>query len=245
MDQITLESQTRTETTKGQLKKSRIEGLVPAVLYGSDQKTIHLFVKEKEISKILGVGFNQLINLRVDGSPKTVLIKEIQKHVVSEKLLHIDFHAISLQKEIEVDVPVHITGECPGVKSQGGILEHVLRELKIRCLPTNIPKSIDIDVSNLNIGHNISVKDIAPPTNITILSVKDSIVLNVVAPTKIEVATAADTIAASPAEPEVITKGKKEDEEGAAATPGAKPAAAGAKPAAGTPAKVETKPEKK
>ncbi|MBU2614281.1 MAG: 50S ribosomal protein L25, partial [Elusimicrobia bacterium] len=212
MDQITLESQTREAKTKGQLKKSRIDGLVPAVLYGSDEKTISLFVKEKEISKILRVGFNQLINLKVDGSPKTVLIKEIQKHVVSEKLLHVDFHAVSLQKEIEVEAPVHIIGECHGVKSQGGILEHVLRELKIRCLPTNIPKSIDIDVSNLNIGHNILVKDITPPANVTILSTKNSIIVHVVAPTKTEEPTAADAIAASPAEPEVIAKGKKEED---------------------------------
>jgi len=247
MEQVNLETQKREATTKGQLKKSRIDGLVPAIVYGSEEKSMPIFVKEKEISKIIKLGVNTLINLNLDGSSKTVLIKEVQKHVVSEKLLHVDFHAISMQSKIEVEVAVHIVGECPGVKTQGGVLEHILREIKVRCLPTNIPKSIDVDVSSLNIGRNISIKDITPPANVEILTVKESIIVNVVAPTKIEEAVAAVDAVAAAAEPEVIAKGKKEEEgaEGAEPAAGDK-TAAGKTPAAKTDAKPAAgKPEKK
>src|SRR6185369_12195669 len=142
----------------------------------------------------------------------TALIRSVQYDPVTHNILHLDFQHISLTETIEVRVTVHLTGTPTGVKDAGGILEHILREIEVRCLPTAIPASIDADVSALNIGDSVHVRDLTVP-NVTILTDADATIATVVPPTVMEEKPAEEVVAAAtPAEPEVITKGKKEDE---------------------------------
>jgi large subunit ribosomal protein L25 len=188
-------------------------------------------------------GRNALITLKIGGTSHAVLVKDIQRHPITRDIRHVDLHRVSLEKKIEASVPVHVKGEAPGVKLGGGILEHVVREIRVRCLPTEIPAAFDADVSALQINQGIKAKDLVVPQGVEILIDKESIVINVVAPTILEETTPAAAAAvpgAAGAEPEVIKKGKTEEGAEGAAPDSAK--AASGKPAA--PA-AEKKPEKK
>jgi len=190
-------------------------------------------------------GRNALINLKIGTATHPVLIKEIQRHPITRALWHLDFQRISLKKKIETRVPLHVKGEAPGVKVGGGVLEHLVRELRVRCLPTEIPASIDVDISGLQLNQGIRAKELVLPKGVEILVDADSVIVHVLTVKVVEETPAADAAVAgaAAAEPEVIKKGKVEEgEEGATpAKPGAAPAA-GAKaapPAAG--AKPEAK----
>ncbi len=206
----------RIEMTRGEINELRLRGELPAVLYGSGQETISLIVNEKEFRKTMHteLGENIIISLRVKGENEkthSVVVKDWQIDSVKGNLLHIDFCQISLKKEIVVDVIVETEGEAPGVKEKGGVLEHILRELEIKCLPARIPHSIIVDISHLQIGENVLVKDIVVPEGLKILNDLEQIVVNIVAATVLEEKTE-EAIAGETAEPEVISKGKKEEE---------------------------------
>lgn len=242
MKEITLEAEPRSLSTKGDVKLLRQKGRVPAVAYGDNEKPVTLSVDEKQVQVILHSegGHNALINLNVGGKAHAVLIKEIQRHPITRALRHVDFHRISLKKKIETGVPVHVKGDAPGVKIGGGVLEHVVREVKIRCLPTEIPTAIDVDVTSLQLNQSIKVKDLRLPAGVELLTDADSVVVHVVAVVVEETPVAAAAVpGATPAEPEVIKKGKVEEgAEGATAAAGDKKAAApaaGAKPEAKKP----------
>jgi large subunit ribosomal protein L25 len=243
MEEIVLQAEKRELSTKGTVRSMRRQGRIPGVAYGDNEAPISLSVDEKTVLSILKSerGRNSLINLKIDGSSHAVLLKEIQRHPITRSLWHVDFHRVSLKKKIETTVPIHVKGEAPGVKLGGGILEHVLRDLKVRCLPTEIPASIDADVSNLQVNQGIKAKDLPLPQGVELLVDPEVVVVNIVSPTILEEAPAADAAAAAApgaaAEPEVIKKGKT-DEEGAAA-------AGGDKKAAAAPAKAEGKKEGK
>lgn len=216
--EIFLEAEKRSKMTRGEMKKLRFqEGKVPAVLYGSGLGSTALLVNGNEFKKIMHteLGENVIINLKLkdkEDSTHPVIVKEWQIDPVKRTLLHIDFYRISLKKEIVINVPIEIKGEAPGVKEKGGVLEHILRELEVKCLPAQIPHSIVVDTSNLQIGESITVKDIVVPGEIGILNNPEQIVVNIVAPTILEEKPEA-AIAPEVEEPEVITKGKKEEEE--------------------------------
>ena len=216
--EVFLNAEKRTEMTGGEINKLRLQGELPAVLYGSGQKTIPLIINEKEFKKIMHteLGENIVITLKVKGENNkthSVIVKDWQIDSIKRNLLHIDFCQISLKKEIVVDVIIETEGEAPGVKEKGGVLEHILRELEVKCLPARIPHSIMVDVSNLQIGENISVKDIVVPEGLKILNDPEQIVINIVAPSILE-EKPEEAIAGETAEPEVISKGKKEEEDG-------------------------------
>jgi large subunit ribosomal protein L25 len=227
MARVSLKSETRELKTKNTLQTLRKDGKVPGVYYGQGEKTQTITVNGKEFEKLLhsGVGKNVLIDLAIDGKTKTVIIKEIQRNLLDHTLSHVDFLAISMKEKIEINVPVHLTGTAIGVKDFGGILEHMIREIKVKCLPNDIPASINIDVTNLNIGDGFSVKDLPKMEGVDIVSEPSTLLINVVAPMKIEevapaAGDAAAAVAGAPAEPEVISKGKKDkEEEGAVAAP--------------------------
>lgn len=170
-----------------------------------------------------------IMNLQVAGAGETVLLKDLQRDFLTHNIVHVDFQRVSMTEKLEVNVPLHIVGEAPGVKLSGGILAAYLRELRVRCLPADIPDGINIDVSALQINQGVKVKDLALPKGVESLIDGGSLVVNIVAPAEEEVATPA-TAAPTGTEPEVIAKGKKpeEGEEGAAA-PAAKGGAAPAK----------------
>jgi large subunit ribosomal protein L25 len=216
---------------KSALRTLRESGKIPAVLYGKTDKAAHLLVDAKVFDKLIhsGLGTNMLINIKVDGKDKISIIKEVQRNLVTDKPIHIDFQVVSMTDKIEVNVPVKVSGVSPGVKNAGGILEIIMHDLKAKCLPTDIPHHFDLDVSSLQIGQGLYVRDIKPMEGVEILADANSMILNVVLP-KVEEAPAAaegavEGAVAAPAEPEVISKGKKEKEgeEGAAPAPSEKP----------------------
>jgi large subunit ribosomal protein L25 len=251
MKEIILEAQERPLGTKGAIHTMRRTGRVPGIAYGDKETPITLSVDEKSVQSILHSegGRNALISLKIGATSHPVLIKEIQRHPITRALRHMDFQRVSLKKQIEAKVPLHVKGEAPGVKLGGGVLEHLVRDIRVRCLPTEIPASIDVDISKLELNQAIRAKDLVLPKGVEILMDAESVIVHVIAVHIVEetVATpeaAATAAGATAAEPEVIKKGKVvEGEEGAAPAAGDKKGAApGAKPAAGAPgAKPEAK----
>lgn len=224
MEEIKLKAEVRSEkSTKKELSELRQKRRVPGVIYGGNGTAVSVTVGEKELLGAMKTGgANAVIHLEHPKGKDTVMVKALQRHVVTSEPIHVDFQRIDLKKKVEVKVPLHLIGEAPGVKLQGGVLDHTLRELAIRALPGKIPQSIDVEVGALNVGDSIHVKDLRVPADVEVVENADRLVAHVVHVTVEEApAAAAPAEGAAAAEPEVIAKGKKE-EEGEAAKPGAK-----------------------
>lgn len=184
MERMQVQAQPRFTTTKGQLKELRRKGLVPGVLYGKKEEPISLTVDSRDINAILNspTGLNTVIDLNLDGTKTTVMIKELTRDALQpDRFIHTDFIRISLQDKLEVQVPIVLTGEAQGVK-KGGILQILLREVTLRCLPTNIPEKIEADVSELQMGDTLTVADLVLPSDTEIVSEPDEVVASIVAP---------------------------------------------------------------
>lgn len=235
MEPMQLEASVRPETGKKISQALRRAGTIPGVVYGEGQAPTPLALTAKDLTRVLqtAAGGNVLITLTVKPQPaRTVLIKEIQHHPVTAQVLHVDFQQISLTKRIQVAVPLQFTGEAIGVKQDGGRLEHLLWEVKVECLPTEIPKSLEVNVSALNIGDSLQIKDLVVPPGIKLLHDPS---VGVAACLQPVVEKAPEAAEGAPAEPEVITAKKPETEEGAPA----------AEPAKSEKAEKPEKPEKK
>lgn len=222
MEELFLDAELRQELGRGKVKDIRGQGFIPAVVYAGGKESAAIKISHKGLLQLLhqhrleGV----VINLKIKGDAKAkarpCLIKEIQYDPVHSEIMHVDFNEISLTKAIKVNIPVVAKGEPVGVKQEGGSLEHILWEIEIECLPTAIPKEIEVDVSALKLGDSIHVKDIVAPAGVKILNEPSSIVISVAAPMKEEaVAPAAEGEA--PAEPEVIKEKKEVPAEGESA----------------------------
>ena len=215
---ISLSGVRRERLGKGGARKARQGGEIPGVLYGHGETPIPVAVGARAFDLAMRThkGGNPIVNLAVAGGEYTALVRDVQYDPMTHAILHLDFQHISLTETIEVRVAVHLTGLPIGVKDGGGILETILRELEVRCLPTTIPSSIDVDVSSLNVGDSIHVRDVVVP-DVTILTDADATIATVVPPTVMEEKPVEGVTpeAEAAAEPEVIAKGKKE-EEGAA-----------------------------
>ena len=197
----------------------RVSGRVPAVVYGAKKSTVAVSVDPKQINRILTSesGHNTIFDLQLDGERTKAMIVDWQYEPIKGKLLHIDLKRIAMDEKIRVTVPIHCVGEAAGVKQQGGILDQVLREVEIECLPGDIPTHIDADVSELVFGTVLRVKDLPHGGSLKFITDEEQAVAHITS-VKEEVAPTADAAAeaaATPAEPEVIKKGKQETEEGA------------------------------
>jgi len=218
MSVIQLSGKRREVVGKGGARKARAAGQIPGVIYGHGETPIAVSIDGREFSTAMRAhkGGNAIVNLKVDNGEFTALVRDAQIDPLSRAILHLDFQHISLTETIEVEVLVHAVGLALGVKDSGGILEVITRQLEVRCLPTAIPASIDVDVTALNIGESLHVSDIKVE-GFTILTDPGTTVLTVVAPTVEEVAAPAEgEVVAVPtaAEPEVVgAKGKKEEGE--------------------------------
>jgi large subunit ribosomal protein L25 len=216
---IQLKGAKREQTGKGGARKARAAGQIPGVLYGHGETPVPVAVdfKEFEIALRSHKGGNAIVNLNVGAGDVTALLRDVQLDPLSRRIIHLDFQHISLTEQIVVEVALHFVGIPIGVKDSGGILEHITRTLEVRCLPTAIPPSIDVDVTALNIGENLHVRDITV-SGFEIVTDGDVTIAAVVAPAAEEVAApvAAEEGAAAAteaAEPEVVaTKGKKDAE---------------------------------
>jgi large subunit ribosomal protein L25 len=228
--EVVLEAQTRDSFGKNEARRTRREGHVPAVLYGGDGSgATPIAVRPKALLKILHSesGQNTLIQLKLAGTGDTrVLVKDFQLDPVTHEILHADFYRVAMDKVLHVTIPIVVHGEPPGVKQQGGILEHIRREIEIEVLPADIPEHIDIDVGELMLHQGVRVRDIAANPKWKPISDPDLMLVHVIMPKAEEVAPAAEATAAAatatPAEPEVIKKGKKEEEGAEAAAAPAK-----------------------
>jgi len=225
--QVKLSATRRTGTGRAAVRKIKAQGAVPAIIYGGKTKAEPLQVSKRDISVMLSraSGENILVELEIDGEKtgRLALVQEVQHAPIGGDILHVDFHAVSMAEMLEVDVLLGPTGIAEGVKTFGGLLEQNLRSLEIECLPRDLPDVIAVDVSRLNIGDSIHVRELPLPQGVTTRVPADLTVFSVLAPTVEEepVAAAAEALTA----PEVITA-KKETSEGGAA--GAAPAKAAA-----------------
>ena len=198
---------------------------IPAVIYGRQAQPQNLEVETKALEDLLhaSASENLLVDLSVDQDSRArrlALVQEIQHHPLSGKFLHIDFHEIQENEKVSIAVPVEATGEAVGVKTGGGVLEHVLHKIKVRCLPRDLPDFIAIDVTSLEIGRAIHIGEIPPIPNVEIIGDKSAPVFAVAAPvTEAEETAAAEAAATTPGEVEMI-KEKKDEGEAEGAAPG-------------------------
>jgi large subunit ribosomal protein L25 len=184
MQTVKIEAKIRGKKGKGASNRARKEGYIPAIIYGKNMDNVAIAVLENEMEKILNrVGENVLFNLSIDGDAQdyTVLIKEIQRNPVKGTLSHIDFYQVSMTDKINTLVNISLVGESIGV-SKGGILQLLTRELEIRCLPADIPSSIEVDISNLEIGDALLVADIEPSDKFEIITDDNTVIVSIAAP---------------------------------------------------------------
>jgi large subunit ribosomal protein L25 len=223
--QVKLKAELRASVGRSAVRKLRARGLIPAVVYGSNDKPQPLQVAARDINAMMShaSGENVLVELEIagEGSTRTALVQEVQHSPVSGDIRHLDFHAISMDQMIQAEVPLEPIGTAVGVKTFGGLLEQSLRALAIECLPGDLPDRITVDISQLNIGDSIHVRDIQFPPGVTPKVQPDLTAFSVVAPVVEEEPVVAEAEAAA-AGPEVITEKKEEDEAATAPAPAAK-----------------------
>ncbi len=218
--QVKLKAEPRSTVGRSAVRKLKARGLIPAVIYGGTDKPQPLQVSARDINAMMSQasGENVLVELEIGGGgqSRTALVQEVQHSPIRGEIRHVDFHAISMDQMIQAEVPLEPLGTAVGVKTFGGLLEQSLRALAIECLPVDLPDRITVDISHLNIGDSIHVRDIQLPAGVTPKVQLDLTAFSVVAPVVEEerVATEAEAAAAGP---EVITEKKEEGE--AAATP--------------------------
>jgi large subunit ribosomal protein L25 len=228
MKSVSLTAFPRTQLRRGEVKKLRSKGRIPAVIYGARTQPQSLEIDTEALETLIhhSASENVLVDLAVDGGSKRLaLVQEIQHHPLSGKVLHVDLHEVAEDEKVTIMVPVESAGEAVGVKTNGGVLEHVLFKIKVRALPKDLPELISVDVSALDIGQSIHLGDIKPPDGVEILGDKHISVLAVAAPLTEAQEAAAEAGPASAGDVE-MTKEKKEEGAEAAPKAGEKAAAA-------------------
>ncbi|HET8577949.1 MAG TPA: 50S ribosomal protein L25 [Methylomirabilota bacterium] len=214
MNELTI--RTREEAGKGPARRLRRAGRVPAIFYGG-ASPIKVSVDPLDIFKLIHgrEGSTQLLKVTLEGTPgtKMAIIRDMQLDPVSEDLVHVDLQEVAMDRAIQVSVAIHHVGEAVGVKETFGILEMILREVQVSCLPGNIPQFLEVDVSSLKIGDVLTVKDVPAPEGVRILNDPNQAVVTVAPPAAEEVAApVAAAVEAVPAEPEVLTERKPKEE---------------------------------
>lgn len=206
------------------VRKLKAQGAVPAIIYGAKDKPEALQVSRRDINALLShaAGENILVELEIAGKNRLALVQEVQHSPVGGDVLHVDFHAVSMDEKIEAEVPLEPVGIANGVKNFGGLLEQSVRALEIECLPKDLPDKLTVDVSGLNIGDSIHVRDIPLPEGVRTRIHADLTVFSVLAPTVEEEPVAEVAAEGAAAGPEVIREKKEE--------PAAAPAAGSAAP---------------
>lgn len=202
MERFQLEASVRRPLTKGERKRLRQEGRIPAVVYGKGKDNVLVSIDGRKFASLLQLpsGLNTIVDLRIDGGVDTVMVKDLSRDIfLSDKIDHVDFIRISLTDKIEVQVPVLLTGEARGVK-EGGILQQPLREITIKCLPAEIPEHVELDVSELEIGQHLSVADLPVMAGVEVLTDPAEIVVTIEAPREEEAAEATEEGEAGTAE---------------------------------------------
>src|SRR5436853_6321280 len=194
MAKIVLNAKGRSERGKNAARRMRREGMVPAVIYGGKGENLAVAVDPKALHKVLRseAGRNTILKLDIaDHGPTNAILKNWQVDPVKESFLHADFYRIAMDVAIRVTVPIHVVGEARGVKVDAGILELVVREIEVECLPGDIPERIDVDVTDLGINQSLRVSDIPAPAKVKVLEAADQVVVHVVSVKEAEAPAAA------------------------------------------------------
>jgi len=243
MKPVALTARIRTKAGRGGAHSVRRQGMIPAVIYGRNTQPQNIEVNAHDFEKLVhhSISENLLVDLSVEGDsrPKRLaIVREVQHHPLTGRVLHVDLHEITETEKVTVFVPVETVGEAVGVKTGGGVLEHLVFKLRVRALPKDLPDLITLDVSHLNVGQAIHIGEITPPPGTEILGDKSIAVVAVAAPRAEEEVATAPAEAMAPGEVEMI-KEKKEVEEGAEAP--AKESEKAEKPVAKAGAKTQEK----
>ncbi len=192
MKQLDLTVNVRHKTGKEMSKKLRAQGLIPAILYGPETEPVPVAVKANELKRFLyryrdeQIIFNLTLENNGDTVQKKALVKELQYHPLTDEIIHVDFYEISMEREVEVEVPVELVGKSKGVES-GGHLQLLLQTITVACLPGHIPDKIKIDITDLDIGDVLHVKDLVPPEGVRYLDNPEEPVVTILEPEEMEV----------------------------------------------------------
>ncbi|MEO8195164.1 MAG: 50S ribosomal protein L25/general stress protein Ctc [Thermoanaerobaculia bacterium] len=212
---LTIEVNRREETGKSANRRLRREEMIPAVVYGGGKEPISIQVPRKTLIDLFKSGGSEnrifLLKLADTGQSRHAMIRDMQIHPVTRKVEHVDFMRIDMAKRIRVRVHVTLEGVAYGVRTEGGLLDFVTREVEVECLPTAIPQEIKIDVSEVRVGQHLELKDLQLPAGVKLLEEEDRVIVSV-AHAKVEAEAAGAGAEGAVAEPEIIAKGKKEEE---------------------------------
>jgi len=208
MHRYSIEVKKRDETGKGVARRLRRNGLIPGVVYGQSREPQALTVDPLDLRG--KIHSNAIIDLSINGEEETVMIKDFQKDVIKDELIHVDFQQISMDETIHITVPIKLVGDAPGVR-EGGVLQQLMREVDIEVLPTNIPDEIELDISELTLSDSLEVGDLEVPEEVTILNSPEDVIVTVVAPSEEIEEEEEEELEEEFIEPEVI--GEEEEEE--------------------------------
>ncbi len=215
-DQFELNASPRSEKGRSAIRRLRDAGLVPVVVYGGGGEAVHLSVQSRELARHLEheAFYSHILNLNVGGKKERVILRDLQRHPSKPRILHLDLFRISEDQEIKVHVPLHFTGEdeCVGVKQEGGVINHLQTDVEVSCLPKNLPEFIEVDISQLGLGHSLHLSDIKMPDDVNIVALmygeeSDGAIVSVFRPRIIEEEEVA---------PEAVEDEEAADEEAAA-----------------------------
>jgi large subunit ribosomal protein L25 len=212
MASASLSAEPRSETGKGVARKLRAAGRIPGIIYGHAREATGLSLVARDFEKLLqhiSAG-STVVDLTLGSATTKTLIREIQRHPFKKQILHVDFQELVAGEKVTVDVPLVFVGIPEGVRLSGALLEQIMHSISVFADPTNIPNHVDVDVSHLGMGHSLHVRDLVLPEGIEVLSDEDATMCAVIAPRAVVEAAAAEGEGA--AEPELITKGKVEED---------------------------------
>jgi large subunit ribosomal protein L25 len=210
MSELTIEVQKREKTGKGSNRRARSGGLIPAVVYGGGKDSVSIQIDRKSMLDLMKKAGSEnpiyLLKLADSGNERHAMIREVQTDPISRQVLHIDFQRVLMDQKVRLQVPVELTGVAYGVKNQAAVLDFVTREVHIECLPGDIPKQIELDITGLHAGQHAEARDLKLPDGVTLLDEADRVICSVTHAKSEDVEGAADR-----PEPEVIKKGRTDE----------------------------------
>jgi len=214
MASASLSAESRSETGKGVARKLRAAGRVPGVVYGHGREPQSLSLNARELEKLLGsiAAGSTVVELSLGNATTNTLIREVQRHPFKKQVLHVDFMELVAGEKVIVDIPLVFVGTPEGVRTGGGLLEQILHSIEINVDPSSIPNHVDVDVSQMIMGHSLHVRDLKLPEGVEVLTDEDATVCAVIAPRAVVEEAAATEAEGAPAEPELIRKPKEEEE---------------------------------
>lgn len=212
-----IKAEKRTVFGKNASRRLRREGKIPVILYGASVESVPLIVEKTDIFKIIRSesGENTIFKVAIDSGTQNVMIKEIQADPVTDEILHTDLIQIAMDKAVQVSIPIIFQGEAIGVKTEGGFVDVITRELEVECLPQDIPENVVLDISELHLNQSLKVKDIMIPESVEMLSDPDTVVVHIAVPHEEEEVVEEEeeeVLIGEEEEPEVIKKEKVEEE---------------------------------